>query len=210
MPRFAALFALLLVPLWLASATHAANLPGLYTAQVPISAQTPEELKRGEAEGLAAVFAKVTGRPDAASQPGLRDALANPERYVDQYRYERGADGVITLWLQFAAAPIDALLRSSGVVGGSAENQVYALQASGVVSFADYAQLLDYLARIGGVSSVQPQRVEADRVTVSFRFAGSVDRLANQLAQDGLMSVDTAIGVGNPGELRYRWQRRGE
>lgn len=216
MPRFAALSTRFFISLMLAACgwstgAQAANGSGLYAAQIPISAQTPDELKRGEAEGLAAVLVNVSGRADAAAQLGLRDALANPERYVEQYRYERGADGAITLWLQFTAAPIDALLRSTGVSAASgAENQVYSLQVSGVVSFADYAQLLDYLARLNTVRSMQPQQIEADQVTVSFRLAGSFDQLVNQLAQDGLLLADTVVGAAAPGELRYRWQRRSE
>jgi hypothetical protein len=98
-----------------APVTHAETVPDLYRTAVAVAEQSPAELKRAAPLGLAEVLVRVSGRSAAATAPALREPLAGAERYVEQYRYERAADGALQLALQFAPSTIDNLLRGAGL-----------------------------------------------------------------------------------------------
>ena len=106
----------LLVLLWSALA-RAEVVPNLYQASVAVSDQSAAELHRAAGVGLAEVLVRVSGHSDADRNPALAAALANAERYLDQYRYERAAGtapGTVAK-LNYAAGPVDQLVRGAGL-----------------------------------------------------------------------------------------------
>jgi len=204
----------------IAPSIKADPLPGasIWEATVPVTAQTPDELKRAAAVGLADVLVGVSGRSEVVQLPAVRAALAGADRYVAQYRYERQSapENTLVLKLKFAQAAVEGLLRSSTSVPATASRQAVILTAIGVETFADYAQLLAYLDRIPGVRAALPQSISGNVVGVQLRFDGAIEQLTRQLALDHRLlpevaPVDaSAANSTNPANatnpMHYRWQ----
>lgn len=118
------LFSLFVLP------ASAAVVRDLYQAQVPVAAQSPAELKRAARSGLAEVLVRVSGRADSARHAALGEALAQADRYVEQYRYDTVAPPAVAepleqsfeaaapqpiVVLSFAPGQIQSLLRKAGL-----------------------------------------------------------------------------------------------
>ena len=107
----------------LAAAPRAAEVSGLYEAEVPVSSQ--EDADRESALGLALrqVLSKVSGRREVGSNPILAVALDTPGRFVQQYRYRIArttesfstAQEEMRLWARFDADLVDGLVRDAGL-----------------------------------------------------------------------------------------------
>lgn len=200
-------YALLLLA---AGMAHAQAGSDLYRAAVPVAEQSPAEFKRAAAEGMSEVLVRVSGNADAAAQPGLREPLANADRYIEQYRYERAADGALLLHAEFAPATINTLLRSAGLMGGGtapASRQAVQLRVDGVGNFADYAALLGFLNGAGVKAA--PQLIEGNAVTLSVQVDGGAEQLQQRLAVDGRLLPEVSAPEAAAGALHYRWQGRG-
>jgi hypothetical protein len=79
------IYGLLLALLPLSS--FAAKVSGLYEAEIQVYSQKSSERKLAMVSALAEVFAKVSGKKDAASTGNMPGALKNPDRFLQQYRY---------------------------------------------------------------------------------------------------------------------------
>jgi hypothetical protein len=103
----------------------AGDVRNLYEAQIDVVDREPGV--RTEAFGLALmqVAIKVSGRRGAAANPVIVEAIKSPGRFVQQFRYDNvapaSADGespqspALTLWVQFDAPAVDALIREAGM-----------------------------------------------------------------------------------------------
>lgn len=96
----------------------------LYEVRVPVNDQSDGALEAAARKGLSVLFVRVSGQTDAAAESALKSALANPQRYLDQYRFERTPPGLLAegeeaqpfaAVLQFAPEPVDELLRKAGL-----------------------------------------------------------------------------------------------
>lgn len=85
--------------------------PDLYTARV--TAEDRGNIDLALVRAMRAMLVRVTGlrRPEASQ--GVRDAFANPERYVQQYLFESGADHDLTV--KFDPGAIDRLVEELGL-----------------------------------------------------------------------------------------------
>lgn len=112
---------LLLLPL----ASYAGRVAGLYSAEVPVSSQDPQERTEAIHLGFLQVLVKVTGESSVGEMPGISGVLDQAERYVLQYRYEEHTEPAAvpggepntlrTLKLRFDPTAVDVLLRKSGL-----------------------------------------------------------------------------------------------
>ncbi len=114
--RFTCLLALAL--LLSAGLARAAEVQGLYQAEVPVSGQQPAERKRALRTALSQVLVKVSGGRAVTQDPGIARALQTPSQYVQQYRYRTvypdsgdGARPTKLLWAQFDRDAVNRLLR---------------------------------------------------------------------------------------------------
>ncbi|MCW8918645.1 MAG: DUF2066 domain-containing protein [Gammaproteobacteria bacterium] len=114
---------------------QAAQVAGLYEAEVSVPDQGPTARAAGMAEAMAAVLLKVSGSSAVVGAEVIEGAMANAARYVQQYRYRseeippaerKAADGEVVpqsrlwLWVGFDSASIDNLLRRHGYTVWSA------------------------------------------------------------------------------------------
>lgn len=83
----------------------------LYEAETRVANQGVEERQRALANTFEQVLAKVSGIGAVATEPALGEALAVPERYVQQFLYKEPQPGQLGFWARFDQAAVNALLR---------------------------------------------------------------------------------------------------
>ena len=103
-----------------AGLASAAEVAGLYEAEVPVSGQQRTERERALRTALLQVLVKVSGGRAVTQDPGVAKALQSPSQYVQQYRYRTvyGASRASrevrpgrVLWAQFDRDAVNRLLR---------------------------------------------------------------------------------------------------
>lgn len=117
-PLLALCLAVLLPP-----AVHAAEVKGLYRAEVPVSGQGADEREAALSSALDEVLTKVTGYGGVAEEPEVADLVKDPTHLVLQYRYRASppdpdapADAPTqVLVVSFDKAAVNEALRSHGL-----------------------------------------------------------------------------------------------
>lgn len=100
---------------------QAAQLNGLYEAEVAVPDQGRTTRARAMDDAMAAVLLKVGGSAAVLEEEAIKKALSNASRFVQQYRYrsesdERGSSSSgLMLWVGFDKSSIDNLLRTAGM-----------------------------------------------------------------------------------------------
>lgn len=100
------------------NAASASVFTGLYQAEVPVSDQGGTTRATAMSDALRQVIVKVTGNSSAADSPAVKNALASPDRYVEQYSYRSNDSGTaepLLLGVSFDRRGIDQLLKDAGV-----------------------------------------------------------------------------------------------
>ena len=153
----------------------AAEVGGLYEAEVFVVDKTEASREAGLGDALAAVITKVTGRRNPRSNAAIADATASPGRFVQQFRYRQeqaAADIGIQeaprwyLWARFDSGVVDGLIRDAGWrIWGRLRPEVIlwvALEQSGERRIlggeesVDLAVVMRDAARLRGVPVVLP------------------------------------------------------
>ncbi len=103
------------VGLWAAAVAQGAPVQNLYSATVPIAAQSEAERRKAVRQGLADVLVKMSGSRGVLNNAAVRAALSESESYMLEFGYatQVGADGSPrnALTARYAAPLVDQLLR---------------------------------------------------------------------------------------------------
>lgn len=89
---------------------EAVKVENLYRASFEVEDQTPERREKLAAAGLAKVIVKVSGSQNLPDPERLNVALAQANRYLQQFSYENAEQGY-QLNLDYAKGAVDTLLR---------------------------------------------------------------------------------------------------
>lgn len=89
------------VALLYAVPSYAAPLQDLLTAHVPIADQSASARDEALKAAITQVLVRMTGRADIARASTVAGLINNPQPYLQQYRYEQGADGQLELIARF-------------------------------------------------------------------------------------------------------------
>jgi hypothetical protein len=197
--RVFALFAVLL------SAAAAAG--GLYTAQVPVTSQDEAERAQALKTALGQVITRASGDPAALGRPEVVKALAQADRYVQQFQYQQDAvtesgqpQVRLTLVAQFDRDAVDRL------VGGGAKETVadgpsapadtvpgtYHIWVGGIRSGRDYARVIGALSGSESVRDVQVELTRGDGMQLRVATASSLTRLLDNVNAGSVMRVTNA------------------
>lgn len=200
MPALRSLAAIVLVLASLSPALSRAA-ASLYTGQVPVNSQAEGERAEALKSALAQVVVKVSGDSAALTRPGVAKAIANAERYMQQYQYTQEATAEagqpqVRLFLvaQFDHDAVDQLMRDLELVHGSGNSSsaqpaaevqsgTYRVWVSGVTSAEDYARLIGSLSRNELVRSVRAEQARGDGVQLKLDVNGPLPRLLESLSQ---------------------------
>lgn len=212
-PTFPGLIAAVLATL-LAGAASAGTPVGLYAGQVPVNSQSEQELAEALKTALGQVVVKLTGDNSALTRPEVAKAVAQPNRFVQQYQYqqdvvtENGQPQVkLTLVAEFNHESIDRLLRDTGLApsaGGASAGTpdtapvadvrpgTYRIWVSGVRSAEDYAKLIGALSGNERVRDVQTELARGDGVQLRIGVLGPLQRLLETLQSSAGLRVTNA------------------
>lgn len=106
-----------------AAPVAAAQVSGLYEAEVVVEDKSEASREAGLGDALARVVTKVTGRRNPRSNEAIADAIASPGRFVQQFRYRQenaAVDGAPAqaprwfLWAKFDSGVVDGLISDAG------------------------------------------------------------------------------------------------
>ncbi len=116
------LWTVLWLLLWLPSGAMAAEVSGLYEAEITVFSQKRSERATAMVSALAEVLAKVSGRRDAAMLRGVARDSKSPAHLLQQYRYRTlpvdsadAGDNAQILLFRFDKAAVDKVLRDNGL-----------------------------------------------------------------------------------------------
>jgi len=181
---------------------------GLYTGQVPVASQSDGDRTEALKSALGEVVVRVSGDKSVLARPDVAKAVADAERYVQQFSYqqevvtEAGQPQVrLTLVAHFDRDAVDRLLRNAGSPKDSpqpADGQAAAVDATpgsyrvwiaGVRSPQDYARLIGALSGNEFVREVQVELARGDGVQVRLTTATSLSRLLDNLSAGAVIHV---------------------
>jgi hypothetical protein len=202
----------------LASLSHAGT--SLYIGQVPVNSQAEGERAEALKSALAQVVVKLSGDSAVLARPGVAKAVANAERYMQQYQYTQEAapdsgqpQARLYLIAQFDHDAVDQLMRDLGLVSGSGDvaqsaaevqSGTFRVWVSGVNSAEDYARLIGSLSRNELVRSVRAEQARGDGVQLKLDVNGPLSRLLDSLstgpihvlnAKPPVEGVDALLGM---------------
>lgn len=92
-----------------------AQIENLRQASAPVESQSAEDRTAAFGAALEQVIMGLTGRADAVEAARAAGVLENPERFVQQFRYEAGEDGQLQLVARFDGAALREALGSAGI-----------------------------------------------------------------------------------------------
>lgn len=164
---------------------YAAQLEGLYEAEVAVVDQSSNTRNAAMGVALAEVLVKVSGRPDVLKQPGIAELMQNPAVLVQQYLYRKLSEeakkqstNTHLLWFQFDEKPLNNALRNKGIaVWGKtrpatvvwiAVEQGNARSLLGGEALADIRLVLEQQAKRNGVALIVPLNDLEDQMALKF------------------------------------------
>ena len=206
-------------PAWAAGPDGARDrYPDLYTARV--MAEDRGNVDLALVRAMRAMLVRVTGlrRPEAS--PGVRDAFANPERYVQQYLFESGADHDLTV--KFDPDAIDRLVEELGLGRWSRVRPRVIVWLAvederGRKTYVDSASraavAIDEPAHERGMPFVLPLYDIEDRMTLPVStlwggFPEPIERASRRYAADAVLAG--RAWRGDTGLWKARWTLFGE
>ncbi len=178
----------------------AVEVSDLYEAEVPVADKSEASRAAGLGDALLRVITKVSGLPGTRSDPTVARAVANPGRFVQQFRYRQAPDSESAqsqapdqrwrLWARFDARVVDGLVRDAGlrvwgrvrpaVMVWVAVDQSGSRRILGGEEAPDLAAIIRETARQRGVPVVLPllDLEDQGRLRVSDVWGGFRDRIA--------------------------------
>lgn len=207
----------------------AGEVKNLYEAEVNVVDKDPRVRKEAFGLALMQVAIKVSGRRGAAANPVVIEAIKEPSRFVQQFRYHNVAPTgsedpaaeipALALWVQFDAPAVDTLMSEAGLpVWGRVRPSVLVLvaveTATGreLLSSDDAGGWADFVGRIGAeraVPLVLPlmDLEDRSRLRASDVWAGFEDNVqgaAQRYQSEGVLLGRAYERVPNFWEARWR------
>lgn len=197
-----------------ATTAQAEDVQWLYQVEVPVVSQSVADRKAAAGLALTEVLQRVSGQAALPDSTQLRLAVSQPDRYYDQFRYQRSdIDGSPVLRVDFSAPAVNDLSKSLELPLWWANRPRIILwsldQGGGVISTQDleFAQALQLRARQRGVPLVLPVADESGAIDVSTRAIQQSDFDALSAYSLRYQAELIAVGkvTGTPGNLAGRW-----
>jgi hypothetical protein len=174
--------------------------PGTYTGTAPVNSQSDDERAEALKTALANVVIEQSGDGGALSRPEVAKAVAQADRYVQQYEYRTNANADaggarLTLVAQFDSAAVDKMLQRLGlggadVVAAASETPSEAtVWIGGLRNADDYARVIAYLGRSNFVRGAQPMRARGDGMLVKLSLATDLAHFLDAVGMERTLAV---------------------
>lgn len=197
-----------------ATTAYAEEVQWLYQVAVPVASQSIADREAAAGIALTEVLQRVSGRASIPDSTRLRLAISQPDRYYDQFRYQRSQrDGSTQLRVDFSAPAINELSKALELPLWWANRPRVILwsmdQAGGVIGAQDpeFALGLQQRARQRGVPLVMPVPDETGAFDVSDNAVRRADlsSLAAYSSTYGAELIGAGRLSGSAGNLSGRW-----
>lgn len=197
-----------------ATTTQAEDVQWLYQVEVPVASQSVADRQAAAGLALTEVLQRVSGQVVLPDSTRLRLALSQPDRFYDQFRYQRSKlDGSPMLRVDFSAPAVNDLSKSLELPLWWANRPrviLWSLDQGGSVigaSDPEFAQALQQRARQRGVPLVLPVADETGVIDVSTRAIQQSDFAGLSAYSLRYQAELIAAGkiTGTPGNLAGRW-----
>lgn len=145
------------------------------------------DLDSGFAEAMRAALVRATGRRDADQDPAFSDLLADPRRYVQQYRPVPGGG----LTVSFDAAALERAITASGRSFWPKERPVVFVAIAALPAGSDPVALrraLEDAATARGLPLQFPESGAAGGVALAYAPGGAALAAARRLGADVLLA----------------------
>ncbi len=196
-------YTLLVVACLLPGLPVAEEVRGLYEGQVEVASEQDEERTAAQGRALRQVLGKLSGTADVSG--ALVDAaVAEPQRYLQQFSYRRTQDPLapLTLWASFEAAAVDALVREAQLPVWSGQRPAVLVWLA--LASAERIDLLapDSGAADDGVLAALNRRAWERGIPVTYPLLDLEDRVRVeaadvwQLDMDKITAASTRYGSG--------------
>lgn len=190
----------------------------LYTARV--TAADRGDLDLALARAMRSMLVRLTGLRRPEESPGVKDAIATPERFVQQYLFESGDGHGLTV--KFDRGAVDRLVEQLGLGRWSRVRPRVIVwlaveDGRGRKSFVDSASpaaaAIDEPARVRGMPFILPVLDIEDRMTLPVStlwggFPEPIQRASRRYAADAVLAG--RAWRGETGLWRVRWTLFGE
>ena len=192
---------LLCLAIFASQSAFAIKVSGLYQATAPVADESAGNRKPATKQALIQVLIKLTGDRNIAKDSDISGLMANPDRFVQQFRYQQAqktdelgaktGDVEKELWVQFDEAILNDALRNYGLtIWGKERPSILVWLAHennnfrSLVSFEEspeYISMLDQHAASRGVSLLFPllDLEDTSRMKVSDVWAGFKEPVLN-------------------------------
>lgn len=197
-----------------AASAQAEEVQWLYQVAVPVASQSVADRDAAAGLALTEVLQRVSGRAALPDSTRLRLAVSQPDRYYDQFRYQRNSfDGSTQLRVDFSAPAVNDLSKALELPLWWANRprvMLWSLDQSGRVigaEDAEFGMALQQRARQRGVPLVLPVADEAGAFDVSENAVRRADlsSLAAYSSSYGAEVIAAGKLTGSPGNLSGRW-----
>lgn len=197
-----------------ASTALAEEVQWLYQVEVPVASQSVADREAAAGFALTEVLQRVSGRAAIPDSTRLRLAISQPDRYYDQFRYQRSnIDGSTQLRVDFSAPAVNDLSKALELPLWWANRprvMLWSLDQDGRVIGAEdpnFGMALQQRARQRGVPLVLPVADETGAFDVSENAVRRADlsSLAAYSSSYGAEVVAAGKLSGTPGNLVGRW-----
>ncbi len=186
----------------------------LYQVEVPVASQSVADRQAAAGLALTEVLQRVSGQAGLPDSTRLRLAVSQPDRYYDQFRYQRSdIDGSPVLRVDFSAPAVNELSKSLELPLWWANRprvMLWSLDQGGSVidaQYPEFARALLARSRQRGVPVVLPMADESGAIDVSTRAIEQSDFAGLSAYSLRYQAELIAAGkiTGTPGNLAGRW-----
>lgn len=92
---------------------NAVEMNDLYSAKVEVAAQSYQERQKAYHQAIEMVFVRISGNRNIIEQSLVKEAIANPTRYLSQYQFQQ-LNNKLFLDAQFNEKAINQVIKQSG------------------------------------------------------------------------------------------------
>ena len=172
--------------------------PATYVGRTPVNSQSDEERSSALRTALANVVIDQAGDSGVLANADVARSVAQAERYVLQYSYERNAldEGApLVLVAHFDAGSIDRMLQQHGLGPYAGLPQVPEVPTEAtawvgdVRNADDYARVIAYFTRNNFVRSVQPLKAQGDALLLKLSLATDLAHFVEIVALERALTV---------------------
>lgn len=161
-----------------------------YTIELKVASDELSARKQAFSDVLKQLLIRNTNNPEIINQGSIKTAIANPEKYIQQYTYINQK----SLFIQVRFVP-----KSVAELLGSQHSKSIIIKVYNISGLEQYNELITYLKTFEQISKIDSLNVSASMVELKLSISGDQENLLKILGSQGKLIKDDDIN------LEYKW-----